>query len=157
MEPLLRLQRILPGLTPELRRAAQWVERHPVEVSLWSMRKQAQELSVAPATMLRLAKAAGYESYDCFREPFQQALHRNGGTMAARAQNLQGNRASEQQTRDLGSNRRWPWSLSCGSIRSALWTLVPRRFWVLQSGFHGFGSELCLCVPDALCVSIDAR
>ncbi|QHS34767.1 MurR/RpiR family transcriptional regulator [Alcaligenes faecalis] len=105
MEPLLRLQRILPGLTPELRRAAQWVERHPVEVSLWSMRKQAQELSVAPATMLRLAKAAGYESYDCFREPFQQALHRNGGTMAARAQNLQGNRASEQQTRDLGEQQ----------------------------------------------------
>lgn len=105
MEPLLRLQRILPGLTPELRRAAQWVERHPVEVSLWSMRKQAQELSVAPATMLRLAKAAGYESYDCFREPFQQALHRNGGTMAARAQNLQGNRASEQQTRYLGEQQ----------------------------------------------------
>ena len=52
-----------------------------------------------------LAKAAGYESYDCFREPFQQALHRNGGTMAARAQNLQGNRASEQQTRYLGEQQ----------------------------------------------------
>lgn len=105
MEPLLRLQRLLPELTPELRRAAQWVERHPVEVSLWSMRKQAQALSLAPATMLRLAKAAGYESYDGFREPFQQALHRTSGTMAARAQSLQGSRASEQQARDLGTQQ----------------------------------------------------
>lgn len=105
MEPLLRLQRILPELTPELRRAAQWVERHPVEVSVWSMRRQALALSVAPATMLRLARAAGYDSYDCFRAPFQQALHRNGDTMAARAQHLQGSRATEQQTRALNQQQ----------------------------------------------------
>ena len=105
MEPLLRLQRISPELTPELRRAAQWVERHPVEVSLWSMRKQAQALSVAPATMLRLARAAGYDSYDSFRAPFQQALHNNGGTMASRAQDLQGSRASEQQARALSQQQ----------------------------------------------------
>lgn len=105
MEPLLRLQRILPELTPELRRAAQWVERHPVEVSLWSMRRQAQALSVAPATMLRLARAAGYDSYDRFRAPFQQALHRNDDTMASRAQSLQGSRAAEQQTQALGQQQ----------------------------------------------------
>ena len=105
MEPLLRLQRILPELTPELRRAAQWVERHPVEVSLWSMRKQAQELAIAPATMLRLARAAGYDSYASFRAPFQQALHRNGSSMASRAQNLQGSQACEQQARALSQQQ----------------------------------------------------
>src|SRR3546814_2112333 len=46
----------------------------PVEVGLWSMRRQAQALGVAPATMLRLARAAGYDSYEDFRAPFQQAL-----------------------------------------------------------------------------------
>ena len=98
MEPLARLQRALPELTPELRRAAQWVEQHPVEVGLWSMRRQAQALSLAPATMLRLARAAGYDSYDSFRAPFQQALHNGAGSMASRARGLQGGRENPRQT-----------------------------------------------------------
>lgn len=71
---LQRLQGLLDHLPPELRRAAHWVVEHPAEVSLWSMRRQAQVLGVAPATMLRLARAAGFPSYDAFRVPFQQAL-----------------------------------------------------------------------------------
>jgi len=38
------------------------------------MRRQAQALGVAPATMLRLARAAGFKTYEDFRAPFQQAL-----------------------------------------------------------------------------------
>jgi DNA-binding MurR/RpiR family transcriptional regulator len=38
------------------------------------MRRQAQTLGVAPATMLRLARAVGFSSYEDFRQPFQQAL-----------------------------------------------------------------------------------
>jgi len=71
---LQRLQGLLDQLPPELRRAAHWVVDHPAEVSLWSMRRQAQALGVAPATMLRLARAAGYDSYEAFRAPFQEAL-----------------------------------------------------------------------------------
>ena len=98
LEPLLRLQRALPGLTPELRRAAHWVEQHPVEVGLWSMRRQAQALSLAPATMLRLARAAGYDSYDSFRAPFQQALSNGTGSLASRARGLQGERETTRQS-----------------------------------------------------------
>lgn len=64
----------LATLPPELERAAHWVVAHPVEVGLWSMRRQAQAVGVAPATMLRLARATGHESYDDFRRPFQSAL-----------------------------------------------------------------------------------
>lgn len=98
MEPLVRLQQALPGLTPELRRAAHWVEQHPVEVGLWSMRRQAQALSLAPATMLRLARAAGYDSYDRFRAPFQQALRNETGSLASRARGLQDRRQAVRQT-----------------------------------------------------------
>ncbi|MNX78035.1 DNA-binding transcriptional repressor RpiR [compost metagenome] len=68
------LQEKLEDLPPELQRAAHWVVAHPAEVGLWSMRRQAQALGVAPATMLRLARALGYASYEAFRQPFQHAL-----------------------------------------------------------------------------------
>lgn len=71
---ILNLQEKLESLPPELQRAAHWVVAHPAEVGLWSMRRQAQALGVAPATMLRLARAIGYSSYEDFRQPFQQAL-----------------------------------------------------------------------------------
>lgn len=71
---ILTLQEKLESLPPELQRAAHWVVAHPAEVGLWSMRRQAQALGVAPATMLRLARAIGYSSYEDFRQPFQQAL-----------------------------------------------------------------------------------
>jgi len=71
---LATLQEKLEQLPPELQRAAHWVVAHPAEVGLWSMRRQAVALGVAPATMLRLARAVGYDSYEGFRQPFQQAL-----------------------------------------------------------------------------------
>lgn len=78
---ILALQEKLESLPPELQRAAHWVVAHPAEVGLWSMRRQAQALGVAPATMLRLARAIGYSRYEDFRVPFQQALagQRNAG------------------------------------------------------------------------------
>ncbi|OZI36477.1 silent information regulator protein Sir2 [Bordetella genomosp. 1] len=68
------LQARLESLPPELQRAAHWVVAHPAEVGLWSMRRQAQAVGVAPATMLRLARATGHDSYEDFRRPFQLAL-----------------------------------------------------------------------------------
>lgn len=68
------LQEKLEHLPPELQRAARWVAAHPAEVGMWSMRRQAQALGVAPATMLRLARALGFDSYEVFRQPFQRAL-----------------------------------------------------------------------------------
>src|SRR3546814_18217115 len=52
------------------------------------MRRQAQALSVSPATMLRLARAAGYNSYDSFRAPFQLALASAGDGLRQSAAKL---------------------------------------------------------------------
>ncbi|KRC82996.1 DNA-binding transcriptional regulator HexR [compost metagenome] len=86
---LLTLQEKLEQLPPELQRAAHWVVAHPAEVGLWSMRRQAQALGVAPATMLRLARAVGYASYEDFRQPFQQALAGQSPGLRDRAAALQ--------------------------------------------------------------------
>lgn len=68
------LRRLGATLPAELQRAAHWVLANPAEVGLWSMRRQAQAVGVSPATMLRLARAAGHDSYEAFRAPFQRAL-----------------------------------------------------------------------------------
>lgn len=86
LHPQEHLRRQYSQLAPELRRAADWVLAHPAEVGLWSMRRQAQALDVAPATMLRLARAIGYPSYNSFRLPFQTALH---STLRDKVQTLQ--------------------------------------------------------------------
>ena len=43
-----RLRDMLPGLPAELQRAARWALDNPAEVGLWSMRRQAQAVGVAP-------------------------------------------------------------------------------------------------------------
>lgn len=68
------LRHLSATLPAELQRAAQWVLANPAEVGLWSMRRQAQAVGVSPATMLRLARAAGHDGYEAFRAPFQRAL-----------------------------------------------------------------------------------
>ena len=83
-----RLRDMLPGLPAELQRAARWALDNPAEVGLWSMRRQAQAVGVAPATMLRMARAAGCDTYEAFRAPFQRALTKawkRAGATAPRA------------------------------------------------------------------------
>lgn len=76
------------GLSPQLRLAAKAILDRPGEVALTSMRGFAGEAGVAPTTMLRLARELGFESYESFREPFQQALRREEG-FGGRAEWLQ--------------------------------------------------------------------
>ena len=68
------LREISATLPAEMQRAARWVLANPAQVGLWSMRRQAQAVGVSPATMLRLARAAGHDSYEAFRAPFQLSL-----------------------------------------------------------------------------------
>jgi DNA-binding MurR/RpiR family transcriptional regulator len=53
------------------------------------MRGVAAAAGVGPSTMLRLAKRLGFESYDDFRKPFQEAMRTGRGTFADRAEWLQ--------------------------------------------------------------------
>jgi len=86
------LQSRFDVLSPELQRAARWVQAHPAEVGLHSMRECARRAEVAPATMTRLAQALGLGGFEDLREPFRERLVQ-GRRYAARAQSLQRERA----------------------------------------------------------------
>lgn len=75
-------------LSPELLRAARWVERHPGEVAMQSMRECARRAGLAPATLTRLAHALGYEGFDELKQRFQHEFTSEAG-YAARARKLQ--------------------------------------------------------------------
>lgn len=61
-------------LSPELQRAARWVQAHPAELGLQSMRQSARAAGVAPATMTRLARALGLDSFEAMRRPSMRAF-----------------------------------------------------------------------------------
>lgn len=69
------IERSFDRLSPELQRAARWVNDHPIEVITQSMRRCAASAQVAPATMTRLAKSLGFCGYEAMRAPqVQQAV-----------------------------------------------------------------------------------
>jgi len=76
-------------LSPELQRAARWVQAHPAELGLQSMRQSALAAGVAAATMTRLARALGLDSFDAMRRPsmmaFAQSIQGHGQRPNARA------------------------------------------------------------------------
>ncbi len=89
------LRELTAGLPAEMQRAARWVLANPAQVGLWSMRRQAQAVGVSPATMLRLARAAGHDSYEAFRAPFQRALAgASDASLRDRAARLQASHAA---------------------------------------------------------------
>jgi DNA-binding MurR/RpiR family transcriptional regulator len=84
-----RLAADYPGLSPQLRQAAKFVLDSPTEVAIKSMRRVAAAAGVAPSTMLRLAKAIDYASYEAFRKPFQEAMRERSEGFGNRAKWLQ--------------------------------------------------------------------
>jgi DNA-binding MurR/RpiR family transcriptional regulator len=77
-------------LSPELLRAARWVEQHPRDVALQSMRECARRAQLRPASFTRLAQALGFEGFEAVRARCQERLAPQAG-YAARAQALQAN------------------------------------------------------------------
>src|SRR5918997_2066115 len=67
-----------PDMPAQLRTAARYVLDRPGDVALLSMREQARQAGVPPATMTRLAKRLGLDGYDAVRELYAQAI-RDGG------------------------------------------------------------------------------
>jgi DNA-binding MurR/RpiR family transcriptional regulator len=65
------------SLSPELQRAARWVREHPAELGLQSMRQSAQAAGVSPATMTRLARGLGLDSFEAMRRPSMAAFARS--------------------------------------------------------------------------------
>jgi DNA-binding MurR/RpiR family transcriptional regulator len=108
---LKRIRGSLASLTPELQRAAAWIADHPGETGFLSMRQQAREAGVSPPTMIRLARALGFDDYAALRRPFQDAIAGKSLEFRARASNLQSTAGAAAATksgglaRDLGESQ----------------------------------------------------
>jgi DNA-binding MurR/RpiR family transcriptional regulator len=87
------------GMSPQLRAAARYVLDRPRDVALLSMREQARQAGVQPATMTRLAQRLGLDGYDAVRAIYAEALRSEALGFAGKAgvqvahQKLKGERA----------------------------------------------------------------
>lgn len=84
-----RLVAAFDGLSPQLQQAARFMLDHGDDVALRSMRAVADAAGVHPTTMVRLAKALGFASYNDLKAGFQQKLRGREDGYAARARALQ--------------------------------------------------------------------
>jgi DNA-binding MurR/RpiR family transcriptional regulator len=75
------IEREFDGLSPELQRAARWVRSNGPVLALRSMRSAAGQAGVSPATMTRLARRLGFDSFGALREPYVDRLA--GGALPA--------------------------------------------------------------------------
>jgi DNA-binding MurR/RpiR family transcriptional regulator len=86
-------------LSEQLQTAARYVLNQPQEVALLSMREQARQAGVQPATMTRLGKQLGLAGYDGVRQLYADAMRSDVTGFAgrvgaqARSQKLKGDRA----------------------------------------------------------------
>jgi len=76
-------------MSPQVRKAAVYVLDHPDAVGFGSVRELAHAASVKPNTMVRMARAAGFDGFEDFREPFRDALRAGSPTFEDRAEWLQ--------------------------------------------------------------------
>jgi len=76
-------------LSPQMRRAARYIIDHPEDVALNSMRALAARAGVGPNVMLRLARELEFDSYEPFRQHFQNwILSKSPGSWKGRAETL---------------------------------------------------------------------
>ncbi|MGK9235633.1 MurR/RpiR family transcriptional regulator [Inquilinus limosus] len=87
------------AMPAQLQAAARYVLDRPRDVALLSMREQARQAGVPPATMTRLAKRLGLDGYDSVRALYAEAVRTGDIGFAGRAdaqlasQTLKGDRA----------------------------------------------------------------
>ena len=79
------LTQSLDDLTPELRKAATHVLENSSLISVSSIRQMAQRAEVKPNTLVRMARALGFEGYEDFRKPFRDKVINGEGLSPERA------------------------------------------------------------------------
>ena len=84
-----RLQASYGAMSPRVRQAARYLMDNPNEIGVSSMRQIAHAANVPPNTLVRMAKAIGFEGYEELRHPFREALKRGGDSIPDRARSLQ--------------------------------------------------------------------
>ncbi|MFN3945782.1 MAG: MurR/RpiR family transcriptional regulator [Allosphingosinicella sp.] len=80
-----RLLQAYDRLSTQLQRAARFVLDRPQDVALLSMREQARQAGVTPATMTRLAKQLDLDGYEAIRAMYAQAVRRGKLDFSSRA------------------------------------------------------------------------
>ena len=89
-EPALdRLAESLLEMSPQLRKAAQYVLDNPNDIGVSSIREIAEAAEVTPNTMVRMARAVGFGGYEELRRPFREALRAGRESFPDRARWLQ--------------------------------------------------------------------
>ncbi|NKC13965.1 MAG: SIS domain-containing protein [Gammaproteobacteria bacterium] len=88
-EVVARLLETLPELSPQLRKAARFVLDHPREVGVSSISELAEAAGVKPNTLVRMARAVGFEGYESFRAPFRDFIRKGRADFPERARWLQ--------------------------------------------------------------------
>src|SRR5262245_25169594 len=81
-ERIVEAYEAMPG---QLQTAARYVLDRPRDVALLSMREQARQAGVQPATMTRLAQRLGLAGYDRIRELYAEAIRNDGLGFAGKA------------------------------------------------------------------------
>ncbi len=97
-----RLLDNLPAMSPQLRKAARYVLDNQHEVGMTSIRDLADSADVKPNTLVRMARAVGFDGFDDFREPFRQALRERREDFPDKARWLQEVAHSGRHGRLLG-------------------------------------------------------
>lgn len=87
-ELISRIAAVFDELPSELKKAARYITAHPDEVTFRSMRRVAKDAGVAPATMVRLAKAVGLQGFNELRLAFQAQIQARPQPFLDRARNL---------------------------------------------------------------------
>lgn len=73
-------------MSGQLQQAARYILDRPDDVALLSMREQARNAAVGPATMTRLAQFLGLSGYDQLRELYAQHIREQRNSFSVRAQ-----------------------------------------------------------------------
>ncbi len=98
-----RIATELPGLSPEMRKAAAYVLENPSELGVSTVREIAEAAQVKPNTFVRMARQVGFEGYEDLREPFRDAIRQGSAGFPDRTRWLQ-NMASRGETGALYAN-----------------------------------------------------
>ena len=69
-------------MSPQLRKAAEYVIDNANDVGLSSIREIAEAAAVKPNTLVRMARAVGFEGYEDFRRPFREELQGRAGGLS---------------------------------------------------------------------------
>jgi len=169
-EPALeKLLGSLPMLSPQLRKAAQYVLDHPSHVGVGSIREVADAAAVKPNTLVRMARAAGFDGYDHFRAPFRQRLRSRRASFPDRARWLQsiahggrhGKLFSEMAASGLGNIEALYCGITVDEIKAAADRIVAARatyvlgVGVLYALAHNFAYLARMALDSVQCIPRD--